>query len=55
LNKQDITDIIDYQSRLKDLDKKLDFYNNYIKGLMIKKLQLEKEIKDEKINDINLK
>lgn len=43
LNKQDITDIIEYQRQLKDMDKKVDFYNNHIKGLIKRVVKLENE------------
>ncbi len=43
LNKQDITDIIEYQRQLKDLDKKVDFYNNHIEGLIKRIVKLENE------------
>jgi len=41
LNKQDITDIIEYQRQLKDLDKKVDFYNNQFEGLIKRIVKLE--------------
>ncbi len=45
LTKQDVTDIIEYQRQLKDLDKKVDFYNNHFEGLIkrIVKLEIEYE------------
>lgn len=46
LTKQDVTDIIEYQSRVKDLDKKVDFYNNHIKGLMTQIESLENKYKE---------
>ena len=46
LNKQDVTDMIEYQRQLKKLDKKVDFYNNHIKGLMTQISQLENKCKE---------
>ena len=46
LNKQDITEIIEYQRQLKDLDKKIDFYNNHIKGLMTQISHLESKYEE---------
>jgi len=39
----DRKDIIEYQRRLKDLVKKVDFYNNHIDGLMKRIGKLENE------------
>ncbi len=46
LTKQDITDIIEYQRQLKDLDKKVDFYNNHIEGLMTQIEHLENKYEE---------
>ncbi len=43
LTKQDVTDIIEYQRQLKDLDKKVDFYNNHIESLIKRIVKLENE------------
>ncbi len=53
LTKQDVADIIEYQSQLIDLDKKVDFYNNHIKGLMIQIEYLENEY-DELNKKVNV-
>ncbi len=44
LNKQDITDLLENQQRLVDMDKRVMLYTNHIQGLQSQKLQLEKEI-----------
>ncbi len=35
--------MIEYQGQLKDLDKKVDFYNNHVEGLIKRIVKLENE------------
>ena len=44
LNKQDIADLLGNQTRLAELSKRVDLYNNHLEYLHSKKIQLEKEI-----------
>lgn len=46
LTKQDVTDIIEHQRCLKDLDKKVDFYNNHTQRLMTQIIQLKNKHKE---------
>jgi hypothetical protein len=44
LNKQSITDLLENQYTLADLEKKVEFYNNHIRSQHFKIQQFEKEI-----------
>jgi hypothetical protein len=55
LNKEDINELLRTNHLLSDLYKRIDFYNNHIRNMMIKKTQLEQEIKAKKREDINLR
>ena len=44
LNRQDIADLLGNQTRLVELSKRVDLYNNHLEYLHSKKMQLEKEI-----------
>lgn len=46
LDKQAITDLLQNQHRLVELDRIVDFYNNHIKGLKMQKAHLEQEIRE---------
>jgi len=44
LNKQDVTNLIKTQQRLKELDHRVDLYSDFIRGQQLQKQQLEQEI-----------
>jgi transposase len=44
LNKEGITDLIQTQQRLTDLEKRVTLYNEFIRGQQLEKRQLEKDI-----------
>jgi hypothetical protein len=44
LNKQDITEILESQKELKDLENRVHLFNEHIRDLHSQKLQLEREI-----------
>ncbi len=48
LNKQDIGELLENQTRLVDLQKRVKLFNDHIWGLHAKKVKLEKEIQEKK-------
>ena len=44
MNKQDVTNLIKTQQRLKELDHRVDLYSDFIRGQQLQKQQLEQEI-----------
>ena len=55
LNKHDITVLVKSQQRLKDLEHRVELYNDFIKGQQLQKQQLEQEIDriENKISRLN--
>ncbi len=48
LNKQDIANLLENQTRLVELSKRVDLYNNHLEYLHSKKSQLDRELEEKK-------